>query len=75
MNFGVWELVVILFIVAILFGTTKLGSIGADLGRAIRGFRKELREEDSAAQTEDRKIQAGGTASKDEAPPKDDKAS
>lgn len=46
MNFGIWELVIILVIVALLFGTKKLGSIGADVGRAIKGFRGAMREDE-----------------------------
>jgi len=45
MNFGIWELVVILVIVALLFGTKKLGNFGADLGNAIRGFRAAMRDD------------------------------
>ena len=37
MSFGIWELGIIMVIVALLFGTKKLGSIGGDLGSgAIR---------------------------------------
>lgn len=50
MNIGIWELVVILVIVALLFGTKRLGSIGADVGNAIKGFRAAMRD-DSGAQT------------------------
>ncbi|MBI1731346.1 MAG: twin-arginine translocase TatA/TatE family subunit [Gammaproteobacteria bacterium] len=50
MNIGIWELVVILVIVALLFGTRKLGSIGVDVGNAIKGFRAAMRD-DSAAQS------------------------
>ena len=46
MNFGIWELLVILLIVALLFGTKKLRTIGGDLGSAIKGFRGALKEED-----------------------------
>jgi sec-independent protein translocase protein TatA len=46
MNFGIWELVLILAIVALLFGTKKIGSIGADLGKAIKGFRGAMRDEE-----------------------------
>ena len=45
MRFGIWELVVILAIVALLFGTKKLGTIGSDLGNAIKGLRNALRDE------------------------------
>ena len=39
MSLGITELVIILVIVLVLFGTTKLKSIGNDLGSAIKGFR------------------------------------
>ncbi len=50
MNIGIWELVVILVIVALLFGTRKLGSIGSDVGQAIKGFRTAMRD-DAGAQS------------------------
>ena len=46
MKFGIWELLVILLIVALLFGTKKLRTIGTDLGNAIKGFRGAMKEED-----------------------------
>lgn len=45
-GFGLKELVVILIIVALLFGTKKLKNIGSDLGGAIKGFKKGIAEED-----------------------------
>lgn len=50
MRFGIWELLVILLIVALLFGTKKLRSLGTDLGSALKGFRGAMRddEEDDA---------------------------
>lgn len=39
---GIWELLLILAIVVLLFGTKRLGSLGSDLGTAIRGFRKAM---------------------------------
>lgn len=41
---GIWQLVIILLIVIMLFGTKRLGSLGSDLGSAIRGFRKNVSE-------------------------------
>jgi|WetSurMetagenome_2_1015567.scaffolds.fasta_scaffold46937_5 sec-independent protein translocase protein TatA len=41
---GIWELVVLLVIVMVLFGTKKLRNIGEDLGGAIKGFRKAMRD-------------------------------
>ncbi len=46
MGFGIKELVVILIIVLLLFGTKKLKGIGTDLGGAIKGFKKSLSDED-----------------------------
>lgn len=40
MGIGVTELLVVLAIVALLFGTKKLRNIGGDLGAAIKSFRK-----------------------------------
>jgi sec-independent protein translocase protein TatA len=46
MRFGIWELLVILLIVALLFGTKKLRTIGSDLGSAIKGFRGAMHEDE-----------------------------
>ncbi len=45
MSFGPLELVLILAIVAVLFGTKRLRSIGSDLGSAIRGFRGAMKDD------------------------------
>ncbi|MBP18051.1 MAG: twin-arginine translocase TatA/TatE family subunit [Gammaproteobacteria bacterium] len=42
MSFGVTELIIIAVIVLLLFGTTKLKSLGSDLGSAIKGFRTAM---------------------------------
>lgn len=41
---GVTELLLILFIVVLLFGTKKLKNIGSDLGGAINNFRRSMRD-------------------------------
>ena len=46
MGFGLKELIVILIIVALLFGTKKLKNIGSDLGGAIKGFKKGIAEDE-----------------------------
>jgi len=45
-GFGITELIVILVIVLLLFGTKKLRNIGGDLGGAIKGFRKAMSSDD-----------------------------
>lgn len=46
MSFGITELIIILVIVLLLFGTSKLKSLGTDLGSAIKGFRSAVSDED-----------------------------
>ncbi len=52
MSFGVTELVIILVIVVLLFGTTKLKSLGTDLGSAIKGFRSAVTDEPDKSDNE-----------------------
>lgn len=44
-NLGMTELLLILGIVLLLFGATRLPAIGRGLGQSIKGFRRELSEE------------------------------
>ena len=47
---SIWQLLIVLVIVLLLFGTKKLRNMGGDLGGAIKGFRssmKEVKEGDS----------------------------
>ncbi|MDM8547911.1 Sec-independent protein translocase subunit TatA [Candidatus Venteria ishoeyi] len=41
---SVWQLVIILLIVVLLFGTKKLRNIGGDLGSAVKNFRGAMRD-------------------------------
>lgn len=45
---GMSELLIILLIVVMIFGTKKLKDIGSDLGGAVKGFRKAMNDADSA---------------------------
>tara|TARA_Y100001970_G_scaffold150244_1_gene184259 strand:+ start:3591 stop:3782 length:192 start_codon:yes stop_codon:yes gene_type:complete len=42
-----WSILLILIIVIVLFGTKKLRNVGADLGSAIKSFKKSSRDEKS----------------------------
>lgn len=48
-NFGVWQVVVILAIVLILFGVGKLPEVGRGLGKAIREFRTNVSTDDDSS--------------------------
>lgn len=43
---GVWQLVIILLIVFMLFGTKKLRNMGSDLGGALKGFKNAMGDDD-----------------------------
>jgi sec-independent protein translocase protein TatA len=47
MGISIWQLLIVLGIVVLLFGTKKLRNIGSDLGGAIRGFKKSMSDEDT----------------------------
>ena len=51
MGFGIKELVVILIIVALVFGTKKIKNIGGDVGGWIRDFRKAMSDDSPAEET------------------------
>jgi len=42
---SVWQLVIILAIVIMLFGTKRLRNLGGDLGSAIKGFKQSMKDE------------------------------
>ena len=48
---SLWQLLIVLLIVVVIFGTKRLRSIGGDLGGAVKGFRKAM--SDAEAQPED----------------------
>ncbi len=39
---SMWQLLIVLVIVIVIFGTKRLTSIGGDLGGAVKGFRKAM---------------------------------
>jgi sec-independent protein translocase protein TatA len=39
---SIWQLLIILAIVVVLFGTKRLKNIGSDLGNAVKGFRSAM---------------------------------
>ena len=50
MGFGgisIWQLLIILLVVLVLFGSKKLRSIGSDLGQGLKGFKKAINDDES----------------------------
>jgi sec-independent protein translocase protein TatA len=44
---SVWQLLIILVVVLLIFGSGKLKSLGSDLGASLKGFKKAVKEEDT----------------------------
>ena len=42
---GIWQLLIILLIVVMLFGTKKLRNLGSDLGGALKGFKTAMKDD------------------------------
>ena len=53
MRFGVWEIILIIVLVLIIFGGSKLSGVGKSLGKGIREFKEEVHADDGAEQKED----------------------
>jgi sec-independent protein translocase protein TatA len=47
------QLLIILGIIVLLFGTKKLRSLGGDLGSAVKGFKKAISDEDKDGKEDD----------------------
>lgn len=43
---SLWQLLIVLLIVVLIFGTKRLKTIGGDLGGAVKGFRKAMADPD-----------------------------
>ncbi len=46
-SLSIWHWLIVLLIAVLIFGTKRLGSIGTDLGGAVKGFRKAMSEADA----------------------------
>jgi len=66
MGIGIKELVVILLIVVLVFGTKKLRGVGGDVGGWIRDFRKAMKEEPEADTKEASRVIEGEARSEKE---------
>ena len=50
---SIWQLLIILAIVIMLFGTKRLRTLGSDLGSAVKGFRKSMQDDPGSDATGD----------------------
>jgi sec-independent protein translocase protein TatA len=78
MGLSIWHLLMVLLIVALLFGTRKLRNIGGDLGSAIKSFKTAMGSaEDDRTQESEKRLgsnsQSGGRVFDAETQDKDTK--
>ncbi len=65
---SIWQLLIVLVIVLLLFGTKRLRNIGGDLGGAIRGFRSSMKGQATPEEPDSEKLTGeNSTTSKSEA--------
>jgi sec-independent protein translocase protein TatA len=57
-SLSIWHWLIVLLIAVLIFGTKRLGSIGTDLGSAVKGFRKAMNEAESEDEPKQIKQQA-----------------
>ncbi|MGD2138758.1 MAG: Sec-independent protein translocase subunit TatA [Burkholderiales bacterium] len=57
-TFSIWHWLIVLVVVVLIFGTKKLGNLGSDLGKAVKGFKEGVKPEDQEEETTTAKIQA-----------------
>ena len=43
---SVWHWLIVLLVVVLVFGTKKLGNMGGDIGKAVKGFKDGVKGED-----------------------------
>lgn len=66
---SIWQLLIVLAIVVLLFGTKRLKGMGGDLGNAVKGFKKAMdtdetpKEEQKEEDKPQQKIAEDGTTS------------
>ncbi len=45
MGISPWQLLIVLLIIVLIFGTKKLRNIGGDIGSAVKNFKKSVKED------------------------------
>lgn len=53
-SLGIWEILLIILVIAVLFGGKKLPQLGKGLGEAITNFKDSLRKDNSDSEDKDK---------------------
>ncbi|PHV11280.1 Sec-independent protein translocase subunit TatA [Chitinimonas sp. BJB300] len=55
-SFSIWHWLIVLVIVVLVFGTKKLGSMGKDLGSAVKGFKEGMKSEEEPPKIPEKQV-------------------
>jgi sec-independent protein translocase protein TatA len=55
---GIWQLLIILLIVILVFGAKKIRNIGGDVGSAIKNFKQAVKEGEDDGEDEAKRVEA-----------------
>lgn len=50
-SMSIWHWVIVLVVVMLVFGTKKLGNMGGDIGKAVKGFKDGVKGEEDKPST------------------------
>ncbi|GGX97385.1 Sec-independent protein translocase protein TatA [Litchfieldella qijiaojingensis] len=56
---SIWQLLIVLGIIILIFGTKKLRNVGGDLGGAVKGFKKAMNEDGKDEKKDDSQQRVG----------------
>ena len=73
MGISIWQLLILLAVVILIFGTKKLKNVGGDLGSAIKGFKSAVKDGDSDADKQEKVAQDSTDSADTESVKKEDK--
>jgi len=59
-SFSIWHWLIVLLVVAMIFGTKKLRNIGSDLGGAVKGFKEGMKGDEETPKEAPKQVQQGG---------------
>lgn len=60
MGISIWQLLIVLLIVVLLFGTKRLRNMGSDLGSAIKSFRSAVKDGEEAEEQKGEQLEEKG---------------
>ena len=65
MGISPWQLIIVIVIVVLIFGTKKIRNMGGDVGSAVRNFKKSMKDEDDSKQSDTDETSSDETSPKE----------